>query len=71
MPRLLKRDYNTGELLEIAEQLVEKVIEDRKSCYDTPGRTKNSIELAYHRQTVKYLKNKKRQEENTAHGELF
>ncbi len=71
MPRLLKRDYNTGELLEIAEQLVGKLVEDRKSCYDTASRTKNSIELAYHRQTVKYLKNKLRQERDSVHGGLF
>ena len=56
MPRLLKRDYNTSELLEIAEQLLDKTIKDRHTCYDAPSRMKNSIELAYHRQTIKALK---------------
>lgn len=70
MPRLLKRDYNTGELLEISEQLVDKVVEDRKSCYDTASRTKNSIELAYHRQMVKYFK-AKYNKENAAQSGLF
>jgi len=73
MPRLLKRDYNTSELLEIAEQLLEKAIKDRHTCYDAPSRMKNSIELAYHRQTIKALKAKDRQEkeEIAAQGGLF
>ena len=71
MPRLLKRDYNTGELLEIAYQLIKKTEEERKNCYDTASRNKNSIELAYHRQVHRLFKEKKRQEYNAAQSGLF
>ena len=71
MPRLLKRDYNTSELLEIATQMVARLTEEYKVCYTTVEKTKNRIEIAYNRQLVRYFTNKLRQEETTSQGGLF
>ena len=71
MPSILKRDYNTGELLEISEELVQRAIEDRKDCFNTTSRTKNQIDINFHRQLVKIFKLKLREEKKSTQSGLF
>ncbi len=68
--RLLKRDYDTKELLEIGDQMVVKALDEQKSCYDNASRTSNAIALAYHRQIVRLLKLRLKQESDRS-GDLF
>ena len=68
--RLLKRDYDTKELLEIGNEMVVKTLDEQKSCYDNVSRTNNAIALAYHRQIVKLLKLRIKQESDRS-GDLF
>ena len=71
MSRILKRDYNTRELLEIGLLMIDKANEDQKGCYDNVSRTKNSIEMAYHRQMVRSFKLRLKQEEKDNPSGLF
>lgn len=57
MPRILKtRDYTESELLEIAEQLVEKTQKELRESYTSAERTKKEIEWRYHLQCVRHWK---------------
>ena len=71
MPRILKRDYTTSELIENLTQLVSKVVDESKLTYDTPSKTKVAIELATFRQMKRDYENKLRQENAAAQKGLF
>jgi hypothetical protein len=71
MPRLLKRDYDTKELLEISVQLVSRAVDNNKNCYTTVERTKNGIELAFYKQITKMLELKLRERETVVQRGLF
>lgn len=59
MPRVLKtRDYTESELLEIAEQLVEKSQKELRESYTSVERTKKEVEWRYHLQCERHWKAK-------------
>lgn len=68
MIRLLKsRSYDTKELIEISESLLEATKEERNQCYSSSERDRNSIRQAFFRQVTARLKEDlKREEKNTA-----
>lgn len=70
MPRLLKRDYNTSELLEVAEGLLKRVDDDYKQCYNNVSKQANRIEAAFFRQTIRGLRIKANKEKGES-SDLF
>ena len=57
MPRLLKRNYTTEELIELSDQLFQATTAEREQCYTSAERDKNSIRLAFFRQIKSRLEN--------------
>ena len=70
MIRLLNRDYNSKELLEIAGGLLSKLDNDYNTCYTAATKRLNRIDANFFRQLIRMFKIKAN-EENKRPDNLF